>query len=791
MATRGTISQTFGGYYRLQLEWESTQNVSAGTSSITAKLYLISLSSYTTISSSSSKTFSITIGGVTNSTTGNLNLRANEKKLLHTYSRTLSHESDGTLEVLFKGYMQWGLNINGHTSDVTVSRTESLPTISTASTIGSVSEWRAGNTMSVAINRKTSSYTHTVRAYVRGTLVATRTGVGTSVTFDFTDAELTKIFNAVGTSTSAAGEVQVDTYSGGSKIGSTAKKDVVIMAAMRSTFDPNMDKTIEVGDSFVVRPVRYNYRLRHEIEMIRNGVVKGIVKMPAGEAQTTFSTGAIVDYLYDEIGTKQYIAVTLRLTTYYGTQQVRTPADITMSIYPKEEDIAPTFSGSFTATEADTAVGTKLGAGYFLRGESDVKVTVPTASLAQAKAGAHIASYTITIGDTTETVYRTAGDTTAVTATLNNVNATGSTTITVTATDSRGGTATQSMTVNFIAYAKPRIIASAERSGRFENSTLVEFAGAISAVMKGTTAINSVQRKRYRYKAASTTTWGSWQTLANSTSNATFTLNLDNTKAYDIEFELVDKFKTETTRIAVPAGRPTLFLDSDLNSVGVNKFPTRRESFETPLAYIDELNVGSTKLGSGGDIDATSSRLSLGGNKTDIDMFSGAFRVRPYSNDVTLSTTKGLFYFADKIEAPEVKSSTFSSTLNMELNAYTHKWTLRSDGRTDFPSYRMMNNANMMTFGGVSHTEPVIMQKKNGSVAMAGRVLVTDIIVYYDRPFVGTPDIVFAQSTNYGGNYHAVAYEIFSNYCKVAVRRVDGGTHSVTATFQVIAIGRV
>lgn len=45
MALSGTINKDFGGGYRIQIEWTATQNISANTSTITAKFYLISLGS--------------------------------------------------------------------------------------------------------------------------------------------------------------------------------------------------------------------------------------------------------------------------------------------------------------------------------------------------------------------------------------------------------------------------------------------------------------------------------------------------------------------------------------------------------------------------------------------------------------------------------------------------------------------------------------------------------------------------------------------------------------------------
>lgn len=125
MALSGTLTRDFASYYRLQIEWTATQSQSNNTSTITSKLYLISESQYSTINTSSNRRAWCTIAGNTSYSAydpNKLDLAGNQKKLMHTYVRTVGHDSNGYLTAALGGGIDWDLNVNGHTgSTVTIS----------------------------------------------------------------------------------------------------------------------------------------------------------------------------------------------------------------------------------------------------------------------------------------------------------------------------------------------------------------------------------------------------------------------------------------------------------------------------------------------------------------------------------------------------------------------------------------------------------------------------------------------------------------------------------------------
>lgn len=657
MATSGTFSQTFGTYYRLQMEWTATQSATAGTSTITAKLYLMSLSARSTISSSSSKTFRITIDGTASATTGNLNLSGNQKKLLHTFTKTVDHAPNGTKTVPIVGFMQWGLNVNGHTSDVTISKNEVLTPIQSSSTIGTISSWRAGESLSVGINRASTSYTHTLRVYIGSTLVATRTGIASSsYVFNFTASETQTIFNVIGRSTSAATRVELDTYSGSSKVGATDSKSALIAAGLPSTMYKPIP-AIQVGEALTVGYTYNNSEFNHTL-ILKDGATELARDEVDGPMTVGIDTFMIFDELTSRIGSASFKDFTVELYTKYGAQVIRDPDVATVRVYPNEAAMQPEFqqpaSLTIQTSEIHPGVSELLGSGeYFLSGKSNIVVTIPSQYKAVAKLGATIETYTVSIGNKSTSVLEGAGN---ITAYILGPTATGPVPITVTARDSRGNEATISKTVTFIPYADPQVNISAKRVGRFENTTNVAVSTPYSPVIKGSTPMNAITSRRYRTRQTNGA-WSGWTAMSTTLNMVEMTFNLDNTKAWEIQVEVSDKITTSTRTITVSAGRPTLFIDAERNSVGINKFPTGTDRLEATGADMNGVTIGQAL----DDITKISGTFHIGKNASTISLGDGLIRAVAYSGDVSIYTNRPVFWFGNPIQAPQGITGNISS----------------------------------------------------------------------------------------------------------------------------------
>jgi len=228
MAASGTIQQAIRTGYRLQIAWEVTsQSVANNTSSVTAKVQLVSTGSSYTINSSASKSGSLTINGTKYSFTFTAALSGNQTKTIYTKTVTVAHGSDGTKTCSFSATAGINVTLSGtYYGNVTASGNGTFNTIARASSISSVTSSvsvNGTNSVTVAISRKSDNFTHTV-VFSFGDYSKTTTGVGTSTSY----AIPTSWLNAIPNATSGTAKVTVTTYSGSTKIGSAVSKNFTL-----------------------------------------------------------------------------------------------------------------------------------------------------------------------------------------------------------------------------------------------------------------------------------------------------------------------------------------------------------------------------------------------------------------------------------------------------------------------------------------------------------------------------------------------------------------------------------
>lgn len=238
MATSGTIQSAIRTGYRIQIAWEVTeQSVANNTSTVTAKVQLVSTGSSYTINSSASKSGSLTINGTKYSFTFTAALSGNQTKTIFTKPVTVSHGSDGAKTCSFSCVAGIDVTLGGtFYGDVTASGSGVFDTIPRASTISSVTSSvsvNGTNEVTVNISRKASSFTHTVD-FKFGSYSKTTTGVGTSTSY----AIPTSWLNAIPNATSGTATVTVTTYSGNTKIGSAVaeKFSITVPSTVVPTF---------------------------------------------------------------------------------------------------------------------------------------------------------------------------------------------------------------------------------------------------------------------------------------------------------------------------------------------------------------------------------------------------------------------------------------------------------------------------------------------------------------------------------------------------------------------------
>ena len=228
MATSGTIQQDIRTGYRIQIAWTvDSQSVANNTSSVTAKVQLVSTGSTYTINSSASKSGSLTINGTKYTFSFTAALSGNQTKTLFTKTVTVTHNTDGTKTCSFSATCGIDVTLSGtFYGDITASGSGTFDTIARASTISSVTSSvsvTGSNAVTVSITRAASSFTHTV-VFSFGSYSNTQTGVGTSASYTIPQSWL----NAIPNATSGTAKVTVTTYSGSTKIGSAVSKNFTL-----------------------------------------------------------------------------------------------------------------------------------------------------------------------------------------------------------------------------------------------------------------------------------------------------------------------------------------------------------------------------------------------------------------------------------------------------------------------------------------------------------------------------------------------------------------------------------
>lgn len=222
MATSGSKSVAVTSWDTLKFTWtEKSQSVATNTTTITWKLQLIATSDGA-ISSSASKTWTVTINGTKYTGTNTVGISNNSTKTLASGTTTIAHNADGTKTFSYSFSQQFDITFNNWIGTISGSGSGTLDTIARASQPSCVT-WPEhtqnvgsfGDTISIHMNRASSSFTHTVRYQFGSQSGTIATGVTTGTTWTIPKS----LMNLIPNSTSGSGTIYVDTYNGSTLVG--------------------------------------------------------------------------------------------------------------------------------------------------------------------------------------------------------------------------------------------------------------------------------------------------------------------------------------------------------------------------------------------------------------------------------------------------------------------------------------------------------------------------------------------------------------------------------------------
>lgn len=408
------------------------------------------------------------------------------------------------------------------------------------------------------------------------------------------NADGTKAFNANG---------GVNIYGSSQWYGGS--QDFWLNTIARASTPSLTNSNFNIGDTITINTNRASSSFTHTVK-IKYGSNTTTIATGVG-ASVKYNTSNIADALYALIpNDKKYTGGTIELTTYNGGTTIGTKS-CAYTANAVEGDASPLFS-NFTYADTNSATTAITGnSAVLISGKSTLAVTISAANKATARKSATMKKYTYQVaGLTGEENYSTSqivknmGSPEVAQTELPS----GTRDLVVTAVDSRGYSTAVTKRVTIVLYKAPTISASASRLNGFEAETTIKIAGTFSRIEVGGTAKNTVDANsgvQYRYKAQSTTTWGSWtnKTATVDAANgkvtvADFKLNLDNQNAYDFEVKITDRLQTTIGSFTVAVGQPAFYIGAD-GRISVGGMP----QIQKPSGKLGQLEVNGNAYANG------------------------------------------------------------------------------------------------------------------------------------------------------------------------------------------------
>ncbi|MGV4321328.1 DUF859 family phage minor structural protein [Bacillus mojavensis] len=640
MATSGSITQSVNSHWSLRLEWSASQNYDDNTSKVTAKLYWIA-DKYGATDTSATKTCSIYISGTNNSGSWNnrsagymASLSGGQKKLIHTYTRTLNHSSNGSCSVTLDAWFDAELRLSGtYYGRINLdAQSWSLNTIPRESKLNDSSpNWTAGSDITLSFTRYSSSFNHEIEIYLQDSSGSSTMPDGTKCTHlkqivystsqtskstSFTVAEKYETFRKLNGSSSIKAWIRLQTFSGTKQIGSSQEYYATVTAPSASTTSVG---NFTLGGTVSVPISRKDSEFIHKIDVSIGSWSKTLTS----DATTSYSwsTSGDMNSIMGQISsTSKTGSLKFTITTYYPSgsskSQVRssTSKSVTVTI-PSSQ--SPSFSGavtwddtgSVTVNGTTTTLNSIKGTGneaIMIQGKSKLVVTLPSNSLGTAKTGTTMDRYTVTVNGYTKTVSHPSTATNLTfTFTPTELNVNSDQTMLVRAYDKRNMYTEVRKTIKFVAYSPPSIVITAFRNNGFGNDSTIGVRGSFSTVSIGGSNKNAMATTNpitYQYKVKGTS--DNSYTTATPLEKGTDTfpsyssvnktdLSFDNTMAWTIKFTVTDKFGSYSATKDIQTGVPIMFIDSVMESVGIGKIPTQNKALEVAgAAYVKRLEIG-------------------------------------------------------------------------------------------------------------------------------------------------------------------------------------------------------
>ena len=278
-----------------------------------------------------------------------------------------------------------------------------------------------------------------------------------------------------------------------------------------------------------------------------------------GTTITGYTGASTITNLYASIPNSK--SGTYKVQVVYGSSTKTRNNGNTYTIKGTETPTIGTITYEDTNSDVTAITGNNQ---HIVQNQSNLKVTYTSAT---AKNSASISKYTFTLNGVTKTSTSAGGS-----VDFGKVDSANDLTLTMTVTDSRGLTSSTEKTITMLEHSRPNALVTLERLNNYEDETYLTVDGSISSVNgKNTMTI------KYRYKVSGGS-YGDYTTIED---NAKQTLTLDKNNSYIFNVVVTDAFGSGNNKeYVLGKGVFPLFIDTELNSVGINCFPTKEKTLE-------------------------------------------------------------------------------------------------------------------------------------------------------------------------------------------------------------------
>ena len=242
MAASGSFSKVFSTGYTLLVEWtESNVDAPNNQSDITVTAKLKATGSYH-ISSSASKSISMTINGTKYSGTCTVGISGGETKTLMTKTvADITHGTDGSKTISISCSLDIQVTLSGsYVSNVSTSGSATLTKIARSNTL-SAGDGTLGTAQTLTVTKADSSFTHTI-TYACGSASGTICTKSSAASVSWTPPLSLASQAPSGTAVSVA--LKIQTYSGSTALGNASK---TITCAIPASVKPSI--SISVSDN--------------------------------------------------------------------------------------------------------------------------------------------------------------------------------------------------------------------------------------------------------------------------------------------------------------------------------------------------------------------------------------------------------------------------------------------------------------------------------------------------------------------------------------------------------------